>query len=66
MKRINDNEISMTNAELDNIKDFIRGTLAREWDDYTSRFYGIKESHEQGMRKMDSEMYDIANEMTML
>lgn len=60
MKRLNDSEIVLTNQELDDMRDFIRMTLAREWDQHTSRFYGCKENHEDGMRRMDPAMYAMS------
>jgi hypothetical protein len=63
MKRLNDNEIILSNEELDSIREFIRSTLDSDWDQHTNRFYGCKETNEEGMRRMGPTMYDIANEM---
>lgn len=51
---------------LNKIAEFIRHTLDSRWDDYTNRYYGIKESNEEGMRRMDPEMYDMMQKMQLL
>lgn len=65
MKRHNDDEIILTQAELSTLCDFIRSTLDRDWDDHTSRFF-CKETNEEGMRRMDPGMYDMAQSMIII
>lgn len=62
MQRLNDNEIILTQEELDNIREFIDRSLDRAWDDYTDR-YICSEDWEVGKRRMDPEMYDLSQEM---
>ncbi len=63
MRRINDNEVALTNEEIETYRSFIRDTLARDWDSYTSQYICTKDSHESGMRRMNETMYDLAAEM---
>ncbi len=66
MKRLNDNEIVLTNEELENIREFIRSTLRYDWDHHTSLYYGCKETDEEGMSRMDPEMYNMSQEMDVI
>lgn len=66
MKRLNDNEIILTQVELDNIRDFIRSSLHSDWDQYTSNYICPGVSNEDGMRRMDPEMYDMAQQMVVI
>lgn len=38
MQRLNDNEIILTQEELDNIREFIDRSFDQKWDDYTDRY----------------------------
>lgn len=62
MRRLNDNEIVLTQEELDNIREFIDRSLDRRWDDYTNT-YICSDPWEDGKRRMDPEMYDMAQQM---
>lgn len=55
MRRLNDNEIVLT-------REFIDRSLDRRWDDYTNTFI-CRDSWEDGKRRMDPEMYDMAQQM---
>ena len=63
MKRIDENTISLTQQELDDIREFIRFTLNRTWDRHANNCYFGNDDLEEGMRRMDPEMYDLANKM---
>ena len=62
MKRLDDNTIAITQDELDSIQWFIRTALDRAWDHHTDT-YICEDSREDGMRRMNPEMYDMAEEM---
>jgi hypothetical protein len=62
MKRIDDDTIALTQQELDDIRFFIRETLYREWDYYTDHLITTR-SNEEGMRSMNKEMYDFADQI---
>ena len=62
MKRIDDNTIALTQEELDNIRFFIDNSLDRAWDHYTDT-YICSDPWEAGKRRMNPEMYDMAQEM---
>jgi hypothetical protein len=64
MKRIDENNISLTNEELLDIRELIREHLDMRWDHYTDTFVIEKTSWEDGMRSMNPKMYDMANKMT--
>ena len=63
MRRINHDEIVITQKELDNIREFIRSALSHDWDGYTSNYICPGVAHEDGMRRMDPDMYDMATKM---
>jgi len=63
MKRIDDDTIALTQQELDEIRDFIRMTLDRDYDRHTSQYYGSKRTWEEGLRYMDPQMYDFAEQI---
>lgn len=65
MQRIDDNTIALTNEELENIREFIDRSLDSSWDHYTDT-YICKESWEDGKRRMNPEMYDLAQKMLMI
>jgi hypothetical protein len=65
MQRIDDNTIALTQEELDNIREFIDRSLDRRWDDYTNTFI-CRDSWEDGKRRMDPEMYDMAQQMQVI
>lgn len=62
MRRLNDNEIVLTQEELDDLRWFIDNSLYREWDQYTDSHI-CSDSIENGKRRMDPEMYDMAKRM---
>ena len=66
MRRLNETEIVLAQDELESIREFIRITLAREWDDHTNRFHDCEEAYEEGLRRMDPGMYDIAKIMWLI
>lgn len=59
MRRLNDNEIILTNEELANIQYFITSSLDRAWDRHTDH-YICTDKWEDGVRRMDPAMYDMA------
>lgn len=62
MKRLNDDEIILTQDELNNIYEYIRNSLHNKWDRHTDHFI-CEDPWEQGMRRMDPEMYDFAEQI---
>ena len=62
MKRISDDEISLSQDEINDIYELIRDTLYREWDHYTDHFI-CSDPLEEGMRRMNPEMYEFANKL---
>ena len=66
MRRLNHNEIVLTQVELDNIREFIRSELDHSWDQYTDNYLVGNVTNEEGMRRMDPAMYDMAQEMTVI
>lgn len=62
MKRLSEDEIVLTQAELNSMIDFINSSLARDWDRYTDH-YICTDSWADGMRRMNPEMYDMAEKM---
>ena len=65
MKRINDNEIAITQEELDSMQSFIRSALASDWDRHTNHYMSMTDD-ETGMRRMDPDMYDMAAQMAII
>ena len=63
MKRIDEDNISISQAELDRIQMFIDNQLDLAWDRHTDKYYGYKETWEEGKRKMNPELYDLSQEM---
>ena len=66
MKRNDAGEIIITDQEAEAIKEFIRSSLYRAWDRYTDNVICEGTSWEDGMRQMDPEMYDIADQLNLL
>ncbi len=66
MKRLNADEIIITNAELESIHEFIRSTLHSDWDSYTDNFICRGVTTEEGLRRMDPDMYDMAQQMSII
>ncbi len=66
MERIDENSIKITNEELRDIADFIRNSLDRYWDHYTDTYCMKGISWEDGMRRMNPEMYDLAAKMELI
>lgn len=65
MQRLNDTAIVLTQEELDNIRDFIDNALESDWDHYTNTFI-CTDSWEDGKRRMNPQMYDLAQKMMTL
>lgn len=65
MQRIDENTIQITQEEMDNIQFFIDRSLDSSWDRYTDT-YICSDSWEDGKRRMDPEMYDLAQAMRMI
>jgi hypothetical protein len=65
MKRLNENEIIISQEEANDIYFFIRSSLDRQWDRHTDH-YICNDSWEDGMRRMDPEMYDFAEQLNSL
>lgn len=55
--------IIISEKEADDIITFIRGTLYSEWDQYTNTRIASAKTTEDGMRQMNPDMYDFANEL---
>ena len=66
MKRNEAGEIVITDEEARDIANYIRSSLARQWDRYTYRVICPGIGHEDGMRQMDPEMYDLADQLEQL
>ena len=62
MKRIDEDTIALTQEELSNIQDFIRNSLSRAWDCHTDT-YICSDSEEDGMKRMNPEMYEFAEQI---
>jgi hypothetical protein len=61
--RVNEKgEICLTEAEARDIHAYIRSSLSREWDNYSSHVI-CTDGHEAGMRRMNPEMYDFAEQL---
>jgi len=58
MERLADDRIALTEEELDNIRTFIWNSLYSDWDQYTNNVI-CSDSLENGMRRMNPEMYDF-------
>lgn len=63
MKRLEDGTISLTQDEIDNIRTFIDSALDRDWDHHTDHYICENTTWEQGKRRMDPEMYDMAEQL---
>ena len=62
---MSDNIIQITREQAQSIHFFIRFSLECAWDRYTDR-YICEMSEEDGMRRMNPEMYDFAEELEKL
>lgn len=60
MKRQQDGTIALTQEEIDDLTSFITSSLHRAWDQHTNTFICENTSWEDGMRRMDPRMYDMA------
>ena len=57
-----DNDTFQIDGEdLRNIREFIRSTLYSDWDRYTDHHICPNVPLEEGMRRMNADMYDFAN-----
>lgn len=63
MIRNEDGSLTLTAEEADMIEYFIDRSLDSAWDRYTSNYICEGVSLEDGMRRMDSDLYDIMEEM---
>lgn len=52
----------MSSEDIKEIIWFIRSCLEREWDNYTN-IYICNDRYEDGVRRMDPEMYDLATQL---
>lgn len=66
MKRIDKDTIQLPQCEIDRICDFIRSHLADEWNRYTEHYICPNISFEDGVRRMDPEMYDMVTKLQSL
>lgn len=55
--------IEISNREAEDIVEFIRNTLYRDWDRYTDNYIVINTTNEQGMCRMNPTMYEFAKEL---
>lgn len=62
MRRLNDDEIILTQNEIDEIREHIRDSLYREWDRYTDHHIS-KRSIEEGMKYMNKTAYELAEQL---
>lgn len=62
MQRVDDDNITITQDELNDIAEFIRSSLYYEWDRYTD-VYICRDKTEDGMRRMNPEMYDLMQKL---
>ena len=58
--------VRFRNEELNDIKEFIRHSLDMSWDQYTDIYCMQGISWEDGMRRMNSGMYDLAAKMELI
>ena len=65
MIKNDDGRITITSDEANQIHEFIRSTLDRQWDRYTDH-YICSDEWEDGMRRMDPDMYDFATKLNSL
>ncbi len=63
MHKNEDGSLTISAETAETIMDFIERTLDRAWDHHTNHYYGYKETWDQGMRRMDPEMYDLRERM---
>lgn len=62
MKRLNDDTIAITNEEALQLSEILRNFLWREWDHHTNHSISTM-GNEEGMRYMNTEAYDLANDL---
>ena len=62
MKRNQDHTITFSEEEISNMYEFIRNSLDSQWDRYTDNFI-CTGKWEDGMRRMNPEMYDFAEKL---
>lgn len=65
MRMLDTGEIALTKEEAGEIAGFIRASLNRQWDDYTDTYIVENTTWEEGMRRMDPEMYDLADRLNL-
>lgn len=63
MKKLEDGTFSITLEQMSDIENFIRNSLSGQWDNYTNFHICPNVTWEDGIRRMDPEMYDLAGEM---
>ena len=52
--------IELTSEQVQDIVDFINSSLESKWDNHTNHFICRGVSYEDGKRRMNPEMYDLA------
>lgn len=65
MKRLDDNTIAITDEEAEELREFIRNSLYREWDHYTDNVIS-SDPAEVGMERMNPRAYEIANQLSII
>lgn len=65
MIRIDENTVSLSNEELESIRSFIDRSFESDWDRHTDH-YICTDNYEDGKRRMDPEMYDLAEKMAVI
>ena len=65
MERLHDGRIVITEKEAADIAEFIRSSLDREWDQHTNTFI-CNDKWEDGMRRMNPEMYDLSQQLNLI
>lgn len=66
MERINDDTITLTSAEADMIAAFIFESLYRDWDRHTDHYICINVTLDDGMKRMDPQMYEFMQRLRAL
>lgn len=63
MRKLETGEIAFSEKEAEAIRWFIDNALDREWDRYTDHVIVEKTTWEEGKRRMNPEMYDLAEKI---
>lgn len=62
MKRIDENTFALSKEEFERIESFIEASLDASWDRYTDQ-YICEDTWEDGMKRMNPEMFDMMKRM---